>query len=174
MQVRRKQPTSLEAQNAQFSFQLSHRRLKKVNRYTFKGSRESILNSCFSLMPTVTKMPLCQYCSRLAPDWLIPDIYDKRGIEKPKSNLTPEHRWTHSSWAELLDAAKSCDLCSLIVQESKMSKDWQPYWKPDRKGIRIQSVGLTRLEVVCAEEHRVTKLRFAFDAGESPPRPRWA
>lgn len=111
-------------------------------------------------------MPLCQYCSRLAPDWLIPDIYDKRGSEKPKGNTTPEHRWTHSSWAELLEAAKSCELCSLIVRESKASEDWEPYWKPDRKGIRIQSIGLTRLEVVCAEEHRVAKLRYGFDAGE--------
>lgn len=110
-------------------------------------------------------MPLCRYCVRLAPDWLIADIYDKRGQEKPRS-APPEHRFTYPSWLHLIESAKSCELCALFVQESRQAPDNDPFWKTERKGIRIQAMGLTRLEVVCEEAHKVANLSFGFNAGK--------
>lgn len=110
-------------------------------------------------------MPLCRYCARLAPDWLIPDIYDKHGQKKP-DDAPIEHRFTQPSWLHLVESAKSCELCALFVAESKRAGPNDPFWKTERKGIRIQAMGLTRLEVVCEEAQKVTNLRFGFDAGK--------
>lgn len=106
---------------------------------------------------------LCIHCQNLSGAWLVLRFFDLRDSKYP-AHEQPVLWWTYPSWDELEISAKSCSLCSLIVNEAQ-SVTQGPYMKSDRPGIRFQANGSSRLEIWCVEKLKCVKLNVAFDGG---------
>ncbi|KAH7134989.1 heterokaryon incompatibility protein-domain-containing protein [Dendryphion nanum] len=104
---------------------------------------------------------LCSLCQNIAVTWLVPRFYDIRDSKYP-AHQEPVHWWTHSSWADFLQAAKTCRLCALILSEMQDTTR-EDYWKTTQLGIRFTAYGKSMLEVTCVEMKKQAKLNVGMN-----------
>ncbi|MCJ1351417.1 MAG: hypothetical protein MMC33_001401 [Icmadophila ericetorum] len=120
-------------------------------------------------------MPLCSCCERLNSEWLIPRLLDLRDSKWREWKIAL-YWWHHTSWGDLVAAARSCELCQLILDESQreLTRLEQSDKKSDLEegseypaAVRFQVYADGGISVFCCEEQKFVSLMLALDDAES-------
>lgn len=110
---------------------------------------------------------MCESCSRLASYWLDFALFERE-------NKAEEAIRMHDLWSELLESAKTCEMCLLVERESVQWSDDSPWvHRPKEPGVWLYTLSHRHrgqyMYMSCADEQRWAGWALGIDPGQCLP-----